>query len=156
MIGDPPRVVSRALSRGWTSQRIARAYPVTVPEVREWRWRARVVSPDAVRAAEASGVPVRAIAARIAAGDRMHAAAVATGADWSAVRHAMYAGAWDYPPQRRGYPQPSAWAAACRRAADRLRRRLAEEMAQAGLRTEEIAEIVGRTARTVRYWRAET
>lgn len=152
MIGDPPRVVARALARGWTTRRIVNAYPVPSAHVRIWRWRARVTSPAARRSAEASGVPVGAVVRRLAAGDTLKAAARATGAPWDATCRAAYDGAYLYPPRER-YPCPQVWALAARRHASRLRRDLAAAMRAAGLQTSEIAEICGVSPRAVRYWR---
>lgn len=154
MIGDPPRVVARALARGWTTRRIVDAYPVAAAHVRIWRWRARVTSPAARRSAEAAGVPVGAVVARLRAGDSLKAAAAATGAPFRPTCVAAYQGAVLYPPRGR-YPRPQAWAAAARRHASRLRRDLAAAMREAGLRTSEIAEICGVSDRAVRYWGTE-
>jgi len=149
---DPPAVVRRALERGWTTTRIVQTYPVQSCDVRVWRWRGRFVSSAAKCAAERRGLPIAQIQARLDAGASLREASSDIPVSWNAVRTANWNGAFLYPPQKRGWPDPDRWAKAARAIARRLRRDLGIAMLQHGMTCLEVADVLGCTDRAVRYW----
>ena len=151
---DPPAAVRRALLLGWDTRRIVRRYPVTAAQVRAWRWRAQLVSTDAQIAAISKGLPVQALQVVLNDGATLKEACEAMSLSWQQVKRAHWQGAFLYPPQSRGHPNPAAWQRAARRTARALRKSLGLSMLASGMQPAEIADVLGCSPRTVRYWRS--